>query len=218
MTELYPNLFKILWESTLPCFEEDDLNNHMLAGCELGGEKISCSSVFTRIPTDSGMCCALNIKEALRKTEYQELVSKMQDEKAKQKIKSKVGKRSGLKLTLDLHSNLVSFGTQDEDFNSFNLFLGQPAEFPVLKERSLQLQPGQEHFLDLSATVVSSTEEVRDIAPHDRNCYYGDESKLVFYKEYTFTNCKFECAVLKVEKELKCMPWYLPQVIRIINR
>ena len=54
-----------------------------------------------------------------------------------------VGKMNGLKLTLDLHSNSVSFGSLEHDYNAFNVFIGQRAEFPILKEKSIQLQPGQ---------------------------------------------------------------------------
>ena len=89
------------------------------------------------------MCCALNSGEALRASEYRELVRDMQGDKVDVKeVKSQVGKMNGLRLTLDLHSNSVSFGSLDQDFNAFSLFIGQRAEFPVLKEKSLQLQPG----------------------------------------------------------------------------
>ena len=41
--------------STLTCFEE-----------ELAGLKVDCSELFTRVPTDSGMCCALNTENSLK--------------------------------------------------------------------------------------------------------------------------------------------------------
>ena len=90
------------------------------------------------------MCCALNSGEALRASEYRDLVRDMQGNKVDKvkEVKSQVGKMNGLRLTLDLHSNSVSFGSLDQDYNAFSLFIGQRAEFPVLKEKSLQLQPG----------------------------------------------------------------------------
>ena len=90
------------------------------------------------------MCCALNSGEALRASEYRDLVRDMQGDKVDKvkEVKSQVGKMNGLRLTLDLHSNSVSFGSLDQDYNAFSLFIGQRAEFPVLKEKSLQLQPG----------------------------------------------------------------------------
>ena len=33
---------------------------------QLSGKKVNCSDYFMRVPTDSGMCCALNSAEALR--------------------------------------------------------------------------------------------------------------------------------------------------------
>ena len=93
------------------------------------------------------MCCALNPGEALRASKYRELVRNMQAEgnnTKREEVKSQVGKMNGLRLTLDLHSNSVSFGSLEHDYNAFNVFIGQRAEFPILKEKSIQLQPGQE--------------------------------------------------------------------------
>ena len=175
------------------------------------------------------MCCALNPGEALRESKYRELVREMQAEGNAtgevKEVKSQVGKMNGLRLTLDLHSNSVSFGSLEHDYNAFNVFIGQRAEFPILKEKSIQLQPGQEvmlmrclkfslgheHFIDLSATVVSA-KDIQQINPVDRKCYFRNEGRLTFYDEYTFTNCRLECAILEVQRKLSCVPWFLPKV------
>ena len=65
-----------------------------------------------------------------------------------------MGLENGLQLTLDLHSNLQSFGTLLRDFSAFSVFVGQPTEFPAMKKRSIYLQPGQQHFLSLSSQVT----------------------------------------------------------------
>ena len=56
--------------------------------------------------------------------------------------KVKVGKRNGLRLVLDQHSNRVSFGTVSQDHSGFQVFIGTPEEFPVIKDRSLIIQSG----------------------------------------------------------------------------
>ena len=212
MTTLYPALFDILWDSTLPCFQnERKTNDHMLLSCQLGGKTVSCSSIFTRVPTDTGMCCALNNVDALRESEYKRLVHKQQGENKAGTVKSTVGRRNGLRLTLDLHSNMVSFGTLGQEYDAFNVFIGQPEEFPMIMEKSLQLQPGREHFIDLSAEVVS-TNDIKDIAPEARECYFNDEGKLEFYEKYTYSNCRLECAIKMSEAEYHCVPWHLPRV------
>ena len=212
MRLLYPELFRILWFSTLPCFEgETKDKEHMLLSCELAGSKVNCSDLFKRVPTDSGICCALNAVDPLRVSQYQSLVKDLQVGKGTQKVKSRVGREMGLKLVLDLHSNTVSFGTLDQQHLAFNLFIGQPEEFPMMREKSLQLEPGREHFVDLSATVVSS-KSIKGISPEARECFFRDEGDLEFYKEYAFSNCRLECTIKMAEEKYGCIPWHLPKV------
>ena len=134
MQTLYPELFRILWESTLPCFKENNKEEHMMLLCEMAGVEINCSDIFTRVPTDSGMCCALNVEDSLRASDYQRLVKDLQGDKMVQKVKSREGRKNGLRLTLDLHSNTVSFGTLDQQHNTFKMFIGDPAQFPRMRD------------------------------------------------------------------------------------
>ena len=48
----------------------------------------------------------------------------------------------------------MSFGTLNKDYEAFKVFIGQPEEFPIMKKRSLKLQPGREHFVELNAQVM----------------------------------------------------------------
>ena len=91
MESLFPELFRILWLSTLPCFEEENKEEHMLLSCELAGVEVNCSDIFTRVPTDSGMCCALNVDDSLRASEYKDLVAEMQGNRTVQKVESQEG-------------------------------------------------------------------------------------------------------------------------------
>ena len=101
------------------------------------------------------MCCSLNSVDSMKNTTYGMLVEEMQNNitKSEKKVASSVGKKEGLKLVLDLHSNHASFGTVADDYNAFNVFIGGPSEFPVLRERSVQLEPGKEHSLEFSGQV-----------------------------------------------------------------
>ena len=42
-----------------------------------------------------------------------------------------------------------------------------------------------------------------------------DEMDLIFYEKYSFINCRLECAILRVEPLIGCVPWHLPKVIDI---
>ena len=211
MQTLFPELFRILWESTLPCFKEENKDEHMLLACELAGVEVNCSDIFTRVPTDTGICCVLNVDDSLQGSEYQDLVAEMQGNNKPKKVRSQEGAKNGLRLTLDLHSNTVSLGTLDQQHNAFKLFVGEPSQFPKMLDKGIPLQPGREHFVDLSATVVT-TSGIKGISPEDRGCLFTDESELEFYKSYTFSNCRLECGIKNAEEIHNCIPWHLPKV------
>ena len=130
-------------------------------------------------------------------------------------MNSEEGRRNGLKLTLDLHSNSVSLGTVDQQHNTFSLFIGQPAQFPMMRDKSIQLQPGREHYVDLSASVVS-TNNIKDILPEARGRLFNDESDLDFYESFTYSNCRLECRIKAAEEKYKCIPWHLPKVRQLM--
>ena len=197
----------------LPCVPEDKSSDvaYMLRRCSWQGKTVNCSDIFIPVVTDSGICCALNVDDLLRESEYHSLVMEMQGNKTTRKVESQEGQRNGLKLTLDLHSNTVSMGTVDEQHSTFKMFIGEPAQFPMMLDNSLPLQPGRTHSVDLKATVVS-TNGIKEIEPEARGCFFTDESNLEFYKGYTFSNCRLECSILEAEKKYKCIPWHLPKV------
>ena len=105
--------------------------------------------------TDTGMCCALNVEDSLRESEYQNLIKTLQGNVKTSQVEADEGERNGLRLTLDLHSNTISFGSLDKQFSAFNLFIGQPAQFPMIRDKSIRLGPGKEHFVELSATAMT---------------------------------------------------------------
>ena len=90
--------------------------------------------------------------------------------------------------------------------------IGNPSDFPVLRDRSIKIQPGLEHSVKLSGYSVTTEAAARAIAPEKRNCYFPDEASLDFYSTYSFTNCKFECKLKLSLTAIGCTPWYLPQV------
>ena len=51
----------------------------MVKSCELAGKEVDCETIFSKIPTDSGMCCGLNYEEAIKQSSYAELVAEMQN-------------------------------------------------------------------------------------------------------------------------------------------
>ncbi len=64
----YPALFSILWYSTLPCYDVKDVTSSfvweksLIKHCTWKGKLVPCSAIFTKFPTDQGLCCSFNMK------------------------------------------------------------------------------------------------------------------------------------------------------------
>ena len=64
-------------------------------------------------------------------------------------LKGKVGFDMGLKVVLDSHSNIASPATINSDGNAFQVYIGNPSEFPFLRNRAVQIQPGHENHVEV---------------------------------------------------------------------
>ena len=133
-----------------------------------------------------------------------------------------------MKLILDLQSNQQALGSLHAESRGFQVFIGQQSEFPVLQQRSLPVQPGAEHRLELSATSLTSS-GIRGITAEDRRCNFPDEGNLDFYNTYSQKSCLFECKIKYLLSgivgivsqcansryaggEVGCVPWFLPRL------
>ena len=71
------------------------------------------------------MCCALNAQTSLRNSTYSQLVAEMQENEVKKQVPVSVGKRDGVTLILDLHSNRATLGTVARNSEAFNVLIGK---------------------------------------------------------------------------------------------
>lgn len=192
-----------------------------------------CRHLFTPVPTDAGLCCAFNSRAIIRAgecgapgeaTDYACLVKELQAEAGRTDLDdggagpgtmdglrpAGAGRRWGLQVILDQHSNLDSPGTIYSNDNSFKVFIGEPSEFPLLSADHLLLAAGRQHAVRLSATHLRSGAGVRGVPVAQRGCLFPDELDLQFYSSYSYRTCMFECALLHAASEVGCTPWYLP--------
>ena len=111
-------------------------------------------------------------------------------------------------------SSMFFFCSSDQIFS-----LSQISQFDLwdLPKIAFQFHSGLEHFIDVSAMMVSA-KDIRHIPPEKRNCFFPNEGQLAFYEEYSLTNCRLECAILEVQKRLGCIPWFLPKVWESCSR
>ena len=119
------------------------------------------------------------------------------------------GEQAGLEVVLDQRSDRwlhlvrhptitrVSAGTLFPPSSGFRVFLGQPAEFPVLQQRHFTLRPGRSHSVEVAATQLSTDTsrdallDMRSLKPATRGCRFTWESDLLtFYSSYSQASCR----------------------------
>ena len=242
-TKGLPTLFSALWYSTLPCFDVKDLTSQdegeksILRYCQWKGEEIPCSAIFTTFPTDRGMCCAFNMKAAddiFEGKMYSNLVKGLQNYdranafgnstipswyKKAGEPKTQAGINKGLTIMLDTHSNIWSSASVDSDFQGFTGLIDRTGSYPLMLQNGFQIKTGHNNMIALSATEIDATDELRNIAPANRNCLFPDETgNLKLHKSYSKSNCLLECSLFYAQNTLTkslnlsspCTPWYFP--------
>ena len=159
----------------------------------------------------------MNTKNLLKESKYRDLILE-KDSLEKETVRISEGINNGLRIILDLHSNQVSFGTLETEFDSFSVFLGGPGDFPMMKRKSLKIPPGQEHFIEISGTRTMAN-DTKSLSPEQRKCYFKHEDYPLpsLYSRYTADNCRLECRMEETKKKINCVPWYLPQVCYYIH-
>jgi hypothetical protein len=133
--------------------------------------------------------------------------------------KAQPGKTSGLTVVLDAHSDLISVGSVEIDTYGFFGLLQPSGSFPTKIFGLFDIKPGHKNNIAISATVVNSDPELYNLAQTDRNCLFNNENEMLkLYKNYTQSNCFFECFLHFAQSVIKqkynmlqhCIPWYLP--------
>lgn len=237
----YHHLFQLLWYSQLPCFDVKNITSKargersLLKSCTWKGQSVSCSALFTLVPTDRGMCCSFNKENATNMFEeesYGEQISRMQEtdkngafeesdlpdwyDEKKEPIPYP-GQRNGLRLVLDSHSDMISSGTIGDTFNGFLVLIEEHRNFPLSSRSSFILKPGHENDVTLSASQIYGSQRIRKIEPSNRGCYFSDDSILERFKEYSQSNCILECSLRYAQSHNKnenetqgCTPWFYP--------
>ena len=236
----YLALFSSLWHTGTPCFDmpgsntDNDDNRSFLRYCQWNGLEIPCSDIFSSFPTDQGMCCAFNMKAAedifIGET-YSMIIQNLQElhkstffnqDKASYKngkLRTEPGKNKGLTIILDGHSDIVSASSVTSDTNGYIGLISKSGSFSQTLLGSFDIRPGHNNLVAISAKIINSDSSLMTMDSVSRNCYFEwENSFLKIHKNYTQSNCVFECNLfyaldmikVKYNSSSGCIPWYFP--------
>jgi len=221
----------------LACSDYNSLDRAILKKCRWKEADVPCSAIFQKFPTDQGFCCSFNQKAAediFLETDYLEAIMQKQDNdkqlsldtnclpefyKKRNEPNTQPGRRMGLQLILDAHSDVLESYSVRNVFQGFTALVTNPGSYLLTDLKGFQLRPGHNNMVALSSVMIGADDGLHSIDPNDRGCIFSDETKYIkLFKTYSQENCIFECSffyaqdILKAENNLSkaCTPWYFP--------
>jgi len=130
---------------------------------------------------------------------------------------SQSGITRGLTVILDGHTDQLAGNSIETGIKGFNGLISYRGSFPMVSQRGFQIRPGHNNLVSISATMILADEDLGSLSPKKRNCRFSNEiADLNFHKEYTQSNCLFECSLNYAQSELTnvynrtCSPWFFP--------
>jgi amiloride-sensitive sodium channel len=95
--------------------------------------------------------------------------------------------------------------------NVFNYYLHLPNEIPTHFHKKQFIRFHEQSYVTLTAMTYKTSEDLRELKPAARGCYFEGERKLKFFKSYTKTNCDFECVANFTLKMCGCVKFSMPR-------
>lgn len=92
----------------------------------------------------------------------------------------------------------------------FNVILTTPGDVMKMSRNTYRLPLLEDAIIMVSPRTVVNTRGLRKLKPNQRSCYYAGERQLRFYRNYTQSNCREECASDFIKIECGCVKFTMP--------
>lgn len=107
-------------------------------------------------------------------------------------------------------------GTNNEDNScgmppKMQLFVHLPSEMPTEYHKSYAITYGSTSTFTITARSQRTDDALRAYPPSVRKCFFQDEKKLDFFKYYSKSHCELECKAKFINKNQKCVPFFMPR-------
>jgi hypothetical protein len=165
MEKAYKGIFELMWYAQLPCFgvqgfSKNEHEHALLKKCIWKGVDVPCSAIFSKFPTDKGMCCVFNMQNAdqiYESSVYPDQMVKLQERDRKNAFQraevpkdyisnkepvSANGISMGLTVILDAHSDLIQSSSIQEDFQGFYAIVSSRETQPLVDSKSVRIRAG----------------------------------------------------------------------------
>ncbi len=129
------------------------------------------------------------------------------------------GRNKGLVLMLDAHTDLFAENSVDSDYKGFIGLVSPSGSFPFTLQEGFEIKPGHNNIVALTGSRIDAEDTLKSLPTTDRKCLFYDETTdMKMHKNYTYSNCMFECSLLYAQSQLQiknnstyaCIPWFFP--------
>ncbi|XP_068140890.1 pickpocket protein 28 [Drosophila tropicalis] len=93
----------------------------------------------------------------------------------------------------------------------YKVFLNSPESVPLTSGNYILVPHGDEVMVSVLPNYVMSTDNLHEISPDKRQCFFDDERSLRFFRSYSQTNCQVECLANYTVSKCKCAKFWMPK-------
>lgn len=175
--------------------------------------------IHRHLMTDEGICYTINAEknEKLFTPEIADYLIKFENLRESFKLPkdypvhtSKSGSEYGLKISTE---NLVdNFNGMCTEKDGFKVMLHSPHTYPQMSTHYIDIPADELIMIAIKPVVITTSENLRKYNPKIRHCYFDNEKNLQFFRQYSQSNCEYECFIQRLMMACKCVAFYMPHV------
>ncbi|KAK9883354.1 hypothetical protein WA026_001529 [Henosepilachna vigintioctopunctata] len=200
-----------------------------ISHCKFGGVEMPCSEILQPILTDEGLCYSFNMfdvrdiysdvnqmkyyKESHRKPDY-DIDDGYPDDTTRNFYPRRVlssGAGSALVVVLLTKKSDVYYSCRDFTLQGMRVALHMPARIPRPNQVFFPVGLNELVVAPVTPSYMGTTKKIKEYEANKRNCYFGTERKLKYFRVYTQSNCNLECWTNYTIQECGCTHFYMPR-------
>ncbi|XP_031623091.1 pickpocket protein 28-like [Contarinia nasturtii] len=93
----------------------------------------------------------------------------------------------------------------------YQVFLNVPGEVIHTRSFPINIQFSRREIIRVKPKLITTTENLRNYAPNQRQCFFDSERRLRFLKLYTQNNCEAECLANYTKSVCGCVKFHMPR-------
>ena len=171
----------------------------LIIDCIWMSSPVDCGSIFSTEPTDDGRCCTFN-------GPFSNPVDQFVHD---------YGLHAGLRLILLTDTD--DFAVTTSRFDGFRVLLHHDNDYPDIRKRGFVTGPGVETFVAVNRISIHSTTSVAQLPFEKRFCYFPDEGRLRYFRNYSTSACFSVCRYTIIADQCGCEPHFFPGYILDCN-